>query len=69
MTILTYLNKRKELSVQYGRTDPNYRKASLKKILNDVNFQHGFFVEAGAYDCEISVTLPLEYHYGWTGKF
>merc|ERR1719215_125131 len=27
----------------------------------------GFFVEAGAADCELSETLPLEYKYGWTG--
>ena len=28
-TILTCLNQQKELSVTYGRIDPNYRKASL----------------------------------------
>jgi len=29
--------------------------------------KNGFFVEAGAADCEFSVSLPLEKHYGWTG--
>ena len=29
--------------------------------------QNGFFVEAGAADCEFSVSLPLEANYGWTG--
>ena len=30
--------------------------------------QGGFFVEAGAWDCDsTSVSLPLEYEYGWTG--
>ena len=24
-------------------------------------------MEAGGYDCEDSVTLPLEYNYNWTG--
>jgi len=27
----------------------------------------GFFIEAGAMDCEDSITLPLEYNYGWKG--
>ena len=26
-------------------------------------------MEAGAADCEFSVSLPLEKHYGWTGSY
>jgi len=45
------------------------KKQQAKDVMEMIfkDKKHGFFVEAGAYDCEISVTLPLEYHYGWTG--
>ena len=36
-------------------------------MINFIIFQNGFFVEAGAADCEFSETLPLEKHYNWTG--
>jgi hypothetical protein len=31
------------------------------------NLTNGFFLEAGAQNCEWSVTLPLEANFGWTG--
>jgi len=31
------------------------------------NLMNGFFVEAGAADCELSSSLPLEHNFGWTG--
>lgn len=29
---------------------------------------NGFFVEAGAANCEYSVSLPLEKYYNWSGQ-
>ncbi len=29
---------------------------------------NGFFLEAGAQNCEWSVTLPIEANFGWKGK-
>ena len=31
-------------------------------------FQNGFFIEAGAADCSLSVTLPFEDKLNWTGR-
>ena len=40
----------------------------IKTAVDDQdNLTHGFFVEAGAADCEWSITLPLEATYRWQG--
>ena len=47
----------------------NNNKIKTKLIISCIYMQNGFFVEAGAADCELSSSLPLEHNFGWTGRF
>lgn len=58
----------------YNLSDPKSVEMSSQHQALDVmemvyknKLRNGFFIEAGAADCEFSVSLPLEHNYGWTG--
>jgi len=60
--------------IPYYLLDTNNTKLQAEQQALDVmemvyknNLTNGFFLEAGAQNCEWSVTLPLEANFGWTG--
>jgi len=63
----------KEFGDTYALTNINTTDINFHHQTKDIvemifkNKKKGFFVEAGAFDCENSITLPLEFNIGWTG--
>jgi len=55
------------IDTRWAEFEPNHQAKDINDMVFKNRLTNGFFLEAGAMDCENSVTLPFERQLNWTG--